>query len=112
VLAAVNVTVWGAFSTEKDNGVALSPEGKPETVIATAPLKPFRGVIETWKVDEVPGAIAGVDGVDTTLNDGDGGGGGWPVWPPDPPPQPANVSPKQRMTQSERPLSIHHSGLP
>jgi hypothetical protein len=96
VLPAVSVTVCGVFCTEKDEGATVSPEGKPEIVIATAPLNPLLGVIETWKVDDVPGAIEGDDGVATIVKDAGGGPCTF-----DPPPQLARFTPNQRPTQIE-----------
>jgi hypothetical protein len=75
VLSAVSVTVCGVFCTENDEGDADSPEGNPEIAIATVPLNPLLGVTDTWKLDDVPGAIDGFDGVATIVNDGEDGGG-------------------------------------
>ena len=108
MLAAVKVTVCAVFCTEKDDGIAVRPEGKPEMAIATAPAKPFCGVIETWKVDEVPGAIEGVDGVASMVKDGGGDGGGWLF---DPAPQPASVNPKQKLMRIDGPLAIQRPDL-
>ena len=61
----------------------MRPVGSPEIVIATVPLNPFVGVTDTWNVEEVPGAIDGVDGVATIVKEA---GGGEEVCPFDPPP--------------------------
>jgi hypothetical protein len=66
----------------KDEGEAVNPEGSPEAVTETVPLKPSKGFMDTCTVDEDPGAIAGEDGVAEMPKEGGGGGGE----PDDPPP--------------------------
>jgi len=99
VLSAVSVTVCGVLCTENEEGDAVSPEGKPEIAIATVPLNPLLGVIDTWKVDDVPGAIDGVDGVAMIVNDGEDGGGACPFDPPPPPPQQMKLRIRQAPAQ-------------
>jgi hypothetical protein len=61
------------------------PDGSPEAVTETVPLKPSKGTIDTCIAEEVPGAIDGADGVTEMVKEGGGGGGGLEE---DPPPQP------------------------
>jgi hypothetical protein len=79
----VIITLCGAVCRVNDDGEALRPDGSPEAVTETEPLKPSNGVTDTCTVEEVPGAIEAEDGVTEMKKEGGGGG-----WLEDPPPQP------------------------
>jgi hypothetical protein len=83
--------------TENDDGDAVSPEGKPEIAIDTVPPNPLLGVTDTWKVDDVPGAMDGVEGVAMIVNDGEDGGGACAFDPP--PPQQMKLRARQTLAQ-------------
>jgi len=96
------------FCTENDEGDAVSPEGKPDIAIATVPLNPLLGVTDTWKVDDVPGAIDGVVGVAMMVKEGEGGGGPCPFDPP--PPQQMKVRIRQTLAQIKAVFAIQAPG--
>lgn len=63
--------------------MTLKPDGTPEVVTETVPVKPPKGAIATCTLTDDPGAIDGEEGVTEILNEGGGGGG----CPDEPPPQ-------------------------
>ena len=56
------------------DGVAVTPEGSPENVTITLPLKPPAGTTITSIGEEVPGAIASDNGLTAKEKEGVAGG--------------------------------------
>jgi hypothetical protein len=92
--------------SEREDGVAVTPDGRPDAVTVTAPSKPFCSTIDTCTLSVAPPSTREtLLGESESVKLGCGGGGGVPPLPmfaPPPPPHEATTKSRRQTLIAKR----------